>query len=212
MLAVQGPSARALVRGLADGSLPSRFHCCERTRGGRRRCWCAAPATPARTASSCCSTPTTRRRSGTRSLEAGATPVGLGARDTLRLEVCFHLYGNDLSEERGPIEAGLGLVLQGADRLHRLRERSRACAPQGTGREARPVRDRGPGHRAAGQPGDRRRRGHERHVLAVPGARHRDGVRSRASAPSRARSSRSTCAARSAPAVVVRKPLYRKEA
>ena len=32
----------------------------------------------------------------------------MGARDTLRLEVCFHLYGNDLSEERGPIEAGLG--------------------------------------------------------------------------------------------------------
>jgi aminomethyltransferase len=41
-------------------------------------------------------------------LAAGATPAGLGARDTLRLEVCFHLYGNDLSEARGPIEAGLG--------------------------------------------------------------------------------------------------------
>src|SRR4051795_6963044 len=35
-------------------------------------------------------------------------PAGRGARDTLRLEVCFHLYGNDLMEERGPIEAGLG--------------------------------------------------------------------------------------------------------
>ena len=41
-------------------------------------------------------------------MAAGATPAGLGARDTLRLEVCYHLYGNDLSEERGPIEAGLG--------------------------------------------------------------------------------------------------------
>jgi aminomethyltransferase len=40
----------------------------------------------------------------------GAKPVGLGARDTLRLEVCFHLYGNDLSEDRNPIEAGLGWV------------------------------------------------------------------------------------------------------
>jgi aminomethyltransferase len=38
----------------------------------------------------------------------GARPAGLGARDTLRLEVCFHLYGNDLSEDRNPIEAGLG--------------------------------------------------------------------------------------------------------
>jgi aminomethyltransferase len=38
----------------------------------------------------------------------GATPAGLAARDTLRTEVCFHLYGNDLSEDRNPIEAGLG--------------------------------------------------------------------------------------------------------
>src|SRR5207244_9506935 len=38
---------------------------------------------------------------------AGAVPAGLGARDTLRLEACFHLYGNDLSEDRNPIEAGL---------------------------------------------------------------------------------------------------------
>jgi aminomethyltransferase len=39
---------------------------------------------------------------------AGATPAGLGARDTLRMEVCFHLYGNDMDEHRNPIEAGLG--------------------------------------------------------------------------------------------------------
>ena len=41
-------------------------------------------------------------------MRRGARPAGLVARDTLRLEACFHLYGNDLSIERGPIEAGLG--------------------------------------------------------------------------------------------------------
>jgi aminomethyltransferase len=41
---------------------------------------------------------------------AGAVPCGLGARDTLRLEVCYPLYGNDLSLERTALEAGLGWV------------------------------------------------------------------------------------------------------
>jgi aminomethyltransferase len=41
-------------------------------------------------------------------LDAGVTPCGLGARDTLRLEVCYPLHGNDITPERTPIEAGLG--------------------------------------------------------------------------------------------------------
>jgi aminomethyltransferase len=41
-------------------------------------------------------------------LERGIAPCGLGARDTLRLEVCYPLHGNDISPERTPIEAGLG--------------------------------------------------------------------------------------------------------
>ncbi len=36
------------------------------------------------------------------------TPIGLGARDTRRLEARFSLYGNDIDETTGPIEAGLG--------------------------------------------------------------------------------------------------------
>jgi aminomethyltransferase len=40
-------------------------------------------------------------------LDAGIVPCGLGARDTLRLEVCYPLHGNDISPERTPIEAGL---------------------------------------------------------------------------------------------------------
>jgi aminomethyltransferase len=38
----------------------------------------------------------------------GLKPCGLGARDTLRLEACLPLNGNDLSEKRTPLEAGLG--------------------------------------------------------------------------------------------------------
>jgi aminomethyltransferase len=43
-----------------------------------------------------------------RFLAAGAKPCGLGARDSLRLEMGYPLNGNDLSPERSPIEAGLG--------------------------------------------------------------------------------------------------------
>jgi aminomethyltransferase len=63
-------------------------------------------------------------------LAAGATPAGLGARDTLRLEVCYPLYGNDLTEHRTALEADLAWVcaldakdFTGADALRAQRER-----------------------------------------------------------------------------------------
>jgi aminomethyltransferase len=42
--------------------------------------------------------------------EFGIKPIGLGARDTLRLEMGFCLYGNDITDTTSPIEAGLGWV------------------------------------------------------------------------------------------------------
>lgn len=42
--------------------------------------------------------------------EYGIKPVGLGARDTLRLEMGFCLYGNDIDDTTSPLEAGLGWV------------------------------------------------------------------------------------------------------
>jgi aminomethyltransferase len=41
-------------------------------------------------------------------IEAGVRPCGLGARDTLRLEAGMHLYGQDMDEDLGPAESGLG--------------------------------------------------------------------------------------------------------
>jgi aminomethyltransferase len=42
--------------------------------------------------------------------EFGITPAGLGARDTLRLEMGYCLYGNDIDETTNPLEAGLGWI------------------------------------------------------------------------------------------------------
>ena len=107
MLAVQGPEARRIVGDLADGRLPIRMHCCERAVAGVPMLVCGTGYTgedgvellldPARAGDVWDAL-----------LDAGVAPAGLGARDTLRLEVCFHLYGNDMNEERNPIEAGLG--------------------------------------------------------------------------------------------------------
>jgi aminomethyltransferase len=47
--------------------------------------------------------------------EFGIKPAGLGARDTLRLEMGFCLYGNDISDETSPLEAGLGWIVKFKD-------------------------------------------------------------------------------------------------
>jgi aminomethyltransferase len=107
MLAVQGPDARQLVRGLADGPLPPRMHCMERTVAGAPMLICGTGYT-GEDGVELLLDPESAPPVWDALLAAGAVPAGLGARDTLRMEVCFHLYGNDLSEDRGPIEAGLG--------------------------------------------------------------------------------------------------------
>jgi aminomethyltransferase len=107
MLAVQGPGARGLVQKLTEGSLPSRFHVCLRAVAGVPMLVCGTGYT-GEDGVELLLDPEHAPSVWDALVEAGATPVGLGARDTLRVEVCFHLYGNDLSEDRGPIEAGLG--------------------------------------------------------------------------------------------------------
>ncbi|MBL8974307.1 MAG: glycine cleavage system aminomethyltransferase GcvT, partial [Myxococcales bacterium] len=51
-------------------------------------------------------------------LAGGAAPIGLGARDTLRLEARLSLYGNDIDQTTSPLEAGLGWVVK-LDKLTR---------------------------------------------------------------------------------------------
>jgi len=107
MLAVQGPWARGIVAGLADGELPARMHTAEAPLAGARALVCGTGYT-GEDGVEILLDPAAAPAAWDALIAAGATPAGLGARDTLRLEVCFHLYGNDLMEERGPIEAGLG--------------------------------------------------------------------------------------------------------
>jgi aminomethyltransferase len=107
MLAVQGPRARGLLQGLADGALPSRMHCAGRTVAGVPMLVCGTGYT-GEPGVELLLDPDGAGEVWDALLAAGATPVGLGARDTLRLEVGYHLYGNDLDRNHGPIEAGLG--------------------------------------------------------------------------------------------------------
>jgi aminomethyltransferase len=103
MLAVQGPRARAM---LGDG-LPPRMRTADLEIAGVPALVCGTGYT----GEDGCELMLPPDGAGAvwdLLLERGVVPAGLGARDTLRLEVCFHLYGNDLSEDRNPIEAGLG--------------------------------------------------------------------------------------------------------
>jgi aminomethyltransferase len=107
MLAVQGPNARRIARSVLRTELPPRMRVTPAAVEGAPALICGTGYTgedgvevlldPGRAAAA-----------WKHLLDAGVVPCGLGARDTLRLEVCFHLHGNDLTPERNPIEAGLG--------------------------------------------------------------------------------------------------------
>ena len=107
MLAVQGPQARSIVAELAEGDLPSRMHTATLGVAGAETLVCGTGYTGEDGVELLL--PPERAAEVWGALTAGgARPAGLGARDTLRMEVCFHLYGNDMDEHRNPIEAGLG--------------------------------------------------------------------------------------------------------
>jgi aminomethyltransferase len=127
MLAVQGPDARRIVRAMADGELPARFHTEELMLAGCPALVCGTGYT-GEDGVELLIAPEEARKIWDAVIDGGASPAGLGARDTLRLEVNYCLYGNDLTEERTPIEAGLGWCVKedtgfvGCEACRRVRE------------------------------------------------------------------------------------------
>jgi aminomethyltransferase len=151
MLAVQGPKARELMAGLVDGELPKRFRTARLKVAGAPGTLVCGTGYTGEDGVELLIAPGYATTVWDALMAAGASPIGLGARDTLRLEVCFHLYGNDLTEERGPIEAGLGWCCKedtgfvGADAVRAVRD-------QGPDEKLVPFAMTGPGIARQGNP------------------------------------------------------------
>ncbi|HVD40541.1 MAG TPA: glycine cleavage system aminomethyltransferase GcvT [Solirubrobacterales bacterium] len=107
MLAVQGPHARQVLHSALGIELPPRFHV-SHVRVGRRPALVCGTGYTGEDGVELLIDPEVAAPIWSELLDAGVVPCGLGARDTLRLEVCYPLHGNELSPERNPIEAGLG--------------------------------------------------------------------------------------------------------
>jgi aminomethyltransferase len=150
MLAVQGPDARGLVEQIAQGPLPARMTAEPRPLGGRLAIVCGTGYTGEDGVEILCD-PADAPALWDDLVARGAQPAGLAARDTLRLEVCFHLYGNDLMESRGPIEAGLGWCCK-EDTGFVGAEAVRAAREGGTAEKLVPFKLTGPGIARQGNP------------------------------------------------------------
>ncbi|HSK50227.1 MAG TPA: glycine cleavage system aminomethyltransferase GcvT [Solirubrobacterales bacterium] len=107
MLAVQGPHARRVLERTLGIALPPRMRVVHARLGGRPALVCGTGYT-GEDGVELLLDPDVAAPIWAELLDAGVVPCGLGARDTLRLEVCYPLHGNELGPERNPIEAGLG--------------------------------------------------------------------------------------------------------
>ena len=131
MLALQGPDAIAILEPLLEEAPPPRFRFTEATVAQKRALVCRTGYT-GEDGVELLIAPEDATDVWRAVTDGGAVPAGLGARDTLRLEVCYPLYGNDLTTERTPIEAGLkwacalGKDFIGVERLRELTENGTA--------------------------------------------------------------------------------------
>ena len=113
-IAVQGPQAPKLVDSLCEPRVLdlAYYHFREATVAGVRGCIVARTGYTGEDGFEVFVPPTGARRLWDALLEKGVVPCGLGARDSLRLEVAYRLYGNDMDEEHTPLEAGLGWIVK----------------------------------------------------------------------------------------------------
>ncbi len=111
MLAVQGPKAREILGSMAQGELPKRFHVADMNIGPGDALVCGTGYT-GEDGVELIVRPDEAAALWEELVVAGAVPAGLAARDTLRLEVNYALYGNDLDEDHTPIEASLGWIVE----------------------------------------------------------------------------------------------------
>ncbi|MDX6609757.1 MAG: aminomethyltransferase [Solirubrobacterales bacterium] len=150
MLAVQGPHARATVSRTLRIELPARMRIAPVRIGGRPAFACGTGYT-GEDGVELLIDPEVAPAIWVELLDAGIVPCGLGARDTLRLEVCFPLHGNDLTSGRNPIEAGLGWCCAeatgfiGAEAVARVRR-------EGAAEKLAPFKIEGPGIPREGNP------------------------------------------------------------
>ncbi len=110
MLAVQGPRAREIVGSLAQGELPARHRIADMNLGTGDALVCGTGYT-GEDGVEILVPPDEAAALWEELVVAGATPAGLGARDTLRMEVNYCLYGNELDQRHTPIEAALDWAL-----------------------------------------------------------------------------------------------------
>ncbi len=113
-IAIQGPDAPKLVDSLCEPSVLdlAYYHFREATVAGVRGCIVARTGYTGEDGFEVFVPPSGARKLWDTLLERGVTPCGLGARDSLRLEVAYRLYGNDMDEEHTPLEAGLGWIVK----------------------------------------------------------------------------------------------------
>jgi len=150
MLAVQGPHARSIVSGALGIELPPRVRVAT-VRIGKRPALACGTGYTGEDGVELLIDPEIAPAIWAELLDAGVVPCGLGARDTLRLEACFPLHGNELTAERSPIEAGLGWCCKEATGFVGSEPIARARA-EGTAERLAPFKIEGAGIPRQGNP------------------------------------------------------------